>query len=213
METRISALEEQKKNKNRINVYINGDFAFGLSKFVGRKLKEGQILSEAEINDLVHKESREKAYQIALRYISYKQRTLYEVEEKLEKSGFSGDIVSSVVGECEQKGYLDDLEYARQWVDVRSSSKPRSRRQLAYELRKRGISDNLISEAMEFAPEDVELAYELGKKYARRYGHLDQEDFKKKLFGVLARRAFSFDVVNKTVNKLVKEKFNMKDKR
>ncbi len=207
MEKRITALEEQKRNKNRINVYINGSFAFGLSKFIGRNLKEGQIISDQQIDDLVHKESREKAYQIALRFISYKPRSRYTVEEKLKKSGFSEDIISSVVKEFEEKGYLDDLEYARQWVDERSSSKPRSRRQLAYELKKLGISENLILEALKNAPEDVELAYALGKKYLRRYQHLDEDSFKKKLFGVLARRAFSFEVVNRTIDKLAQEKF------
>lgn len=208
MESRITALEEQKRNTNRINVYINGNFAFGLSKFVGRNIKEGQIISEKQIDDLVNKESREKAYQIGLRYISYKPRSCNEVEEKLEKSGFSEEIISSVVGEYKEKGYLDDLEYARQWVDVRSSSKPRSRRQLEYELKKRGISENLISEAIENAPEDIDLAYALGKKYLRRYQHLDEDGFKKKLFGVLARRAFSYEVVKKTVNKLIQEEFD-----
>ena len=203
MEKIITALEQQKNNRNRINVFLNNEFAFGLSAFVGRSLSVGQTLEDLEIDELQNKESREKAFQISLHYIAYKSRTREEVEEKLLNSGFDSELILSIIEEISEKGYIDDLDYAKQWVEIRSSSKPRSKRQMSFELKKKGISEEIINKALGRAPTENELALSLGRKYIRRYQHLDEKDIEKKLFEVLARRAFSYDVIQETLRELV----------
>jgi len=195
MEKTITGLELQKKNPNRINVYLNNEFAFGISRFVGTGLKQGEKIDELSITQLLEKDTREKAFQKAFHFINYRPRSVHEVKEKLGELGFSESVIDAVVNELLIKKYLDDCEYAENWIASRVRSKPRSQKMLQYELRKKIISESIIEEAIKSAPSNNELALRLGKKYLRRFAHIDEKEFSKKMTGVLARRAFPFSVI------------------
>ena len=206
MENKISAIQSQKKDQDRLNIFIDDKFAFGISRFIGHSLVVGQELGPKQIERLADADGREKAYQRALRYISYKTRTVFEVRKKLQKSEFEEIIIHSVLQELEDKNYVNDRDYAAEWIQTRSSSKPRSRRQLSFELRKKGISDDIIENEIIHALDDLDSALKLGRKYLNRYHQLDEKEFQKKMFGVLARRAFPFEIINKTIEKLLYER-------
>ncbi len=206
MENKISAIQSQKKDQDRLNIFIDDKFAFGISRFIGHSLVVGQELGPKQIERLADADGREKAYQRALRFISYKPRTVFEVRKKLQKSEFEEIIIHSVLQELEDKNYVNDRDYAAEWIQTRSSSKPRSRRQLSFELRKKGISDDIIENEIIHAPDDLDSALKLGRKYLNRYRQLDEKEFQKKIFGVLARRAFPFEIINKTIEKLLYER-------
>jgi len=195
MEKTITALELQKKNQNRINVYLDNEFAFGISRFVGAWLEQGEKLNELSITQLLGKDTREKAFQKALRFINYRPRSVDEVKGKLEVLGFGEPVTDAVVNELLKKKYLDDYEYSENWIASRVRSKPRSQRMLRFELRKKHISESIIEEALKSAPSNNELALRLGKKYLHRFAYLNEKEFTKKMTGVLARRAFSFSVI------------------
>ncbi len=195
MEKIITDLELQKKNPNRINVYLDHEFAFGISRFVGAWLKQGEKLDELSITQLLEKDTREKAFQKAFQFINYRPRSVHEVKEKLEEFGFGGSIIDDVANELLNKKYLNDYEFAENWIASRVQSKPRSQEMLRYELRKKLIPERIIEEALKLAPNNNELALRLGKKYLRRFAHLNEKEFTKKMTGVLARRAFPFSVI------------------
>lgn len=202
----ITALEPQKNDPQRINVYIDYQFAFGISRFVGAWLKKGEQLDENRIQLLLDKDLYEKALQKALHFIAFQPRSEKEIRAKLAKYGFKEGVIERVLNELIEKRYLDDARFARDWVESRSQSKPRSRRFYLYELKNKGISETAIQQAIETAPEDAELAYALGVKYLNRFSNLDNAEFAKKMQGVLARRAFSYDVIKETINQLVKNR-------
>jgi regulatory protein len=202
----ITALEPQKNDPQRINVYIDYQFAFGISRFVGAWLKKGEQLDENRIQLLLDKDLYEKALQKALHFIAFQPRSEKEIRAKLAKYGFKEGVIERVLNELIEKRYLDDARFARDWVESRSQSKPRSRRFYLYELKNKGISETAIQQAIETAPEDAELAYALGVKYLNRFSNLDDAEFAKKMQGVLARRAFSYDVIKETINQLVKNR-------
>jgi regulatory protein len=206
MEKIITALEPQKNNPDRINVYINDQFAFGISRYVGAWLKQGETLSDARIQQLMDEDQHEKALQRALRYIAFQPRAEKEVSDKLRKIGFGEDVIGPVMLELREKNYLDDARFAQDWIESRSTSKPRSHRFYTYELKRKGVSEEMIDQALKAAPAEEELAYALGCKYMPRYAGLSQEDFTKKMQGVLGRRAFSYDVIRKTIKKLMLER-------
>ena len=202
MEKIITALEPQKKNPERMNVYLDDQFAFGISRFVGAWLKRGDKLEDAKIKELLDEDQREVALQRALRFIAYQPRSEKEVTDKLTTVGINEAIIDSVMQELKEKNYLDDQRFAQDWIESRCASKPRSYRFYSYELKRKGISEEKINQALQAAPPEEELAYQLGRKYMLRYAALDPEDFKKKMQSVLARRAFSYDVIRQTINKL-----------
>ena len=205
MDKIITAIEPQKKNKNRLNIFVDNEFAFGIDRFAGRSLKVGQILNSAKIQELEIADEREKAYQRALKYISYKPRTKTEIFFKLKSLNFDELTIRAVTEELEEKKYLNDEEYAQDWVQLRSASKPRSKKQLSFELRRKGISEKDIQNALKYAPEDFVSAMNLSRKYKNRYKNLKEIDYRKKMFGVLARRAYPFEIINRVIEKNLSE--------
>ena len=93
MEKTITALETQKNHPDRINVFLDGEFAFGLSRYVGAWLSTGQKIDEIKIKSLTSADEKERALQSALRFIGYKQRTEAEVINKLGKLKYSAEII------------------------------------------------------------------------------------------------------------------------
>lgn len=206
MEKTITALEVQKNNPERINVFLDETFAFGVSRFIALGLKVGQKLNQKGIEELSDRDNREKAYQYALRFIGYKPRTSYELVEKLKVKDIPDFIISSILDEFKEKKYIDDLNFATQWVETRISAHPRSRRMLRHELKQKGIQENEIDLALENAPEDIDLAMELALKNQHKYASLDDDGFKKKMCGLLTRKAFNYSDIQFVVEKLLKSK-------
>ena len=204
MEKTITNLETQKKNPNRINVFLDDEFAFGISRFAGLDLKLGEKIDDSKIEEILEIDIREKAYQKALRFINYRSRTAFEVRNKLTTLGFENDVVESILSELIEKEYINDREFAENWVSSRCHSKPRSRRMIQYELKKKSIPEEFIQKALNSMPNDDELAVTLGKKYLHRFKDLDEKQFTKKMTGILARRAFPFSVVHAAIIKLNK---------
>ena len=184
-------------------MYLDDTFGFGVSRYVAAGLRIGQYLNQEQIDSVSDLDIREKAYQIALRYIGYKPRTRQEVIKKLQASGYSEMIIISVTDELEEKKYLDDQDYAHQWVDTRISSHPRSQRMLIYELRNKGMTDETIHEALQEAPTDYDLAMKLGKKNLEKFAGLNNEIFQKKMWGLLSRKAFGYEVIKQVVEQLL----------
>ena len=137
MEKIITELEPQKNNPERINVYLDDQFAFGISRFVGAWLKRGDKLEDAKIKELLDEDQREKALQRALRFIAYQPRSEKEVTDKLAAAGIEEAIIDAVMQELREKNYLNDQRFAESWIESRCASKPRSYRFYSYELKRK----------------------------------------------------------------------------
>lgn len=208
MNHRITEIKVQKRSPQRVNIYLDGEFAFGLSRIVAGWLQVGQELSEEKIASLKDEEEREAAYQRALKFISYQMRTERQVRRKLSKNGFSEDIVQSTIQRLHRSGLIDDHKYANLWVENRSDLRPRSHRALSYELRRKGIPDRVIDQALKDAVPDETLAYKAGIKQSRKLRKLEKTEFRRKLSGFLARRGFSYEIISRTVDRIWTEKID-----
>ena len=200
-ENRITRLAVQKKNPKRVNVYLDGNFAFGLYRDTAAWLEIGQVLSDEKINELLVKDQEREVYQKAVEFISYKPRTSQETRRKLQKAGYDESLIENTLAQLTQYGLLNDESYAGQWVDERKRLKPRSKRMLAYELRKKGISDDLIQSAVEDV-DDFQSAREIAESRLYRYEGLSKFEFRTKLGNYLAGKGFSYDVISETTQAL-----------
>ncbi|MAT43222.1 MAG: RecX family transcriptional regulator [Anaerolineaceae bacterium] len=206
MAKKITALKVQKKNPERLNIYLDGEFAFGLSRIVAAWLSIGQELDQSQIDSLLAKDEIEVAYQRALKFLSYKARSAHEVAQKLTKVGFSDEVTNIVIDRLLTKEYLNDKKFASLWVENRSAFRPRSYRVLSWELKQKKISEDIIQEVLAEADTELELAESAAQKYYRRLENLDYESFQKRLSGYLARRGFSYSIVKQVVKNLWEEK-------
>lgn len=195
MTRKITALSAQKRNPQRINVYLDGEFAFGLARIVAAWLHVGQELDDEKIARLQAEDEHEAAYQKALNLLSYRPRSEAEVRRKLSENKQPEEVIEYVIERLKNSGLLDDARFAQMWVENRSELRPRSRRALEYELRQRGVDAQDIALALEELDEQ-EMAYRLAQKQARKYKNLEWKDFRQKMVRSLAQRGFGYEIIS-----------------
>ena len=204
MGRRITAIIAQKHNPQRVNIYLDGEFAFGLSRIVAAWLSVGQELDDEKIASLQQEDAQEVAYQIALHLLSYRTRTEAEVRAHLMKKGIDEGIIQSVLERLQRSALLDDQRFAQEWVENRNEYRPRGRRALAYELRQKGVPDETIQAALEQLDEE-ELAYQAAQKKARQLKQMEWQEFKQRMYAFLARRGFSYETSAPVVARIWQE--------
>lgn len=203
MEREITAIKAQKRNRQRVSIYLDGEYAFGLSRFVAGWLEPGRKLTEAEIVKLQEEDTYEIAFQKALQFINHRPRSITETRRRLKDKGFEEEVIETTIQKLVEKQFLNDLKFARLWIENRNTFRPRSNRLLAYELRLKGVSDDVIAQALEsFGGDQTELAYQAGIKKAKQCQNETRLDFLKKVGGFLGRRGFHYGIVKPTVERL-----------
>ena len=198
---KITALEPQKRRPDRVNLYLDDQFAFGLSRIVAGWLQVGQELSDGKVAALRAEETREQAQQQALLLISYRPRSADEVRQNPRKHEYAETVIETVVARLQEAGLIDDLRFAQTWVENRAAFRPRSQRALQMELRRKGVAEDVIERALEDADDDG-AALQAGRQKARRFAALEWQDFRRKLGEFLARRGFGYDVIAPTVRQV-----------
>ena len=190
----ITALQAQKKNKERVNVYIDGRFAFGLAAIEAVRLRHGQKLSDEEIAALQDRDEAHQAHEVALRYLDYRPRSVDEIRRHLKSKQVEPDVIDEIVERLTDAGLLDDRAFARYWLENRRDFRPRGQRALRMELRQKGVPDDVIDEALEQEHSEDEAAYQAASTQARKIRTADPVEFRRKLEAHLARRGFSYDI-------------------
>ncbi|MCE5207678.1 MAG: RecX family transcriptional regulator [Chloroflexi bacterium] len=194
MESKITALKAQKRDPSRINVYLNGKFAFGIDRLVGAWLTVGQVMDAEKIEKLVQADTLEKAYQKALNFLGYRVRSEAEIRQKLHEAGYDEELIDHVITRLLNSRLAGDSAFAQNWIENRSNFRPRSRRMLRMELRQKGVEESVIDEALENAPDETEMARKVGQKYANRLHDADKVVFCKKMTDYLLRKGFDFSI-------------------
>ncbi len=183
--------------KTKYKVYIDGQFAFVLYKgeLSRYHVIEGQKLSEEAYEKIRGEILTKRAKLRAMHLLNAMGRTESQLTEKLKQGGYPEDIVKEALAYVKSFGYVDDINYARNFIDHRKDKK--SRKEIVMLLRGKGVSDEDIERAMEecYEKETAVLAIEkLMRK--RRYvpGEASYEG-KQKFMAYLMRKGFSYDDV------------------
>jgi len=198
----ITAIKAQRKNAQRVSIFLDGEFAFGLTRIVAGWLQVGQILDEEKIARLKAEDELEMAYLRAVNFLSYRPRSTAEVRQNLRKYKVPALLIEPTIERLVEKNFLNDLEFAKFWVENRNAFRPRGERALKIELRQKGISDEIIEEVLEALVDEESLAYQAGLKRAKKLARYDWQDFRKKLGAFLARRGFSYAVISPLLPRL-----------
>ncbi len=201
----ISALKAQRGGRERVNVYLDGEFAFGLALIHALWLRIGQTLSDAEIAELKAADTLEKAKQRALGLISYRPRSVKEVQDRLKKAGADNDTIENVVVALKSAGLLDDEAFSKTWVESRLRASPRSKRMIAWELKHKGVGIETIETALEEADDD-DAAYRAAMKRWPKVQSLEPRERKRKLSEYLARNGFNYETIDNVITKLESDK-------
>ncbi len=198
----ITRLQIQQKNKERVNIFLDEEYAFSLELMLAAGLRKGQQLTEAEITALQADDERKRAYAAALTFLGQRVRSQTEVAQRLEQREFTPEAIAQTLARLQQEGYLDDTTFGQQWVANRQRFRPRSERALRYELRRKGMENSLIDEVIQEAEIDEDAAAwaALQPKIARWQG-LERAQFSQKAGGFLARRGFGHEVARRVIDR------------
>ena len=201
---KITAMVMQKNTPNRVNIHLDGEFAFGLARIVAAWLRVGQELSEEKIEQLQAEDARERAFQQAMLFLSYRARSESEIRKNLLRHEIPETVIEQTLERLRQDGLANDSQFASAWVENRSTFRPRSRRMMAMELKQKGLDEEAIRAAIETV-DDESAAYEAAQKKVPRFKSLEWNEFRRKLSEFLARRGFSYSTIAPVVTRIWNE--------
>ncbi len=200
----ITALDINQRDKERVKLYLDDEFVMSLPHLVAAKLSLGQRLSQLEIEALADTGAEQRAFDRAVRFLSYRPRSAEEVRRNLAKHKVADSLIVPVLERLERLGYLDDLGFARFWLENRNRFKPMGPRALRYELRTKGIADEIIESVLVDNEED-EAAYRAAAGRANRIKRTTRQAFRQRLNGLLRRRGFESETIRDVVLRLERE--------
>lgn len=206
---KITSISAQIKDKNRVNISVDGKYRFSLDIFqlVDLGIKIGCEFNEIELINLEQESQFGKVYGRALEYCFIRLHSAREVKDYLYrktrstrdkkgdlKPGISSDITLRVFDRLTDKGYVNDIKFAQYWVENRSLNKGVSLRKLTAELCLKGISSIIIDQVLNETQRNDET--EIQKIITKKRTRYPDE---KKLILYLIRSGFNYDDIKQAL--------------
>jgi regulatory protein len=206
---KITALEPQVTNPERINVFVDGRFLLGVNASVVFQmgLEPEQELQPVQLEELRSEAAMQQAVDRAYNYLSYRPHSREEVRRYLRRKETPPAIIDAALARLEQLDLVNDHAFASFWVESREQFSPRGARALKNELRMKGVEREVVEELID-DEKDEERALLAGRKKALslvRIPTMDFATFRTRLGSFLQRRGFGYEVSTRTVRALWKE--------
>ena len=208
MNTRkVTKIEIQKKRKNRCNIYLDEEFAFGLDQDILLKfdLYKGRELSDTDIENILDAEEKKNAKDRAIKFLSHRDRSEREIVDKLKQIGFNREVIEWTLSELKRMKFIDDKKFAVSFANTKMISKPVGEFLLRRELASKGIDEENIEQAVEKAYNEKDqetIAFELAQSRMKRYRNLEAAKAKKRISDFLLRRGFNWDITSSVIERL-----------
>lgn len=200
----ITNIQQQIKDETRVNVFIDEKYVFSLSKIdiSNYNINENEYISKEKYDEIIENVVFGKAKMTALRFLGNKDRTKKEVIRKLKEKGYNKEVTKRTLEFLLNYGYINDITYAKKYVNQRVNVKGYGKNKVIYELRQKGINDKIIDKVTEDIEEDEEnTALKFATKKAKNLDLSNYSD-RQKIFSYLQRRGFSYQIIKKTLLKI-----------
>ncbi len=145
-----------------------------------------------------------RAKTIAFQFLKIRNRSEKEIRTQLLKKKISSEIIDQTIPYLKNSELINDRQFARDWIAMRLQ-KPMGRRRIFFELKQKGISEEILEEETKVVPREEgeeRIVETLARKRLERYKNLDETKQKRRVFEYLARRGFEVDTVKKVVEHL-----------
>ena len=196
----ITALQAGKRK--RVAVLLDDGPSFTLALTLAAGLRVSQQLDLAEIERLQTEDAIARALDQAARFLARRPRSVAEVRRNLLQKGFAEPAVSAALQRCGEQGWLNDLDFARFWVEDRLRFRPMGRRALAHGLRQKGVEPETIETALADL-DGLDAARRAARDRLRRWRDLTQPEVKRRLWAFLQRRGFGGDLCHQVVQEIL----------
>lgn len=218
---KITSVEPQKKNTNRYNIFLDGQFAFGADEdlVVDKRLIVGKEIKPDDLQLLIEEAELGKLMERLYGLLGRRQRSEKEIRDYLRiknhesrikgKQEVSELVIGQLVDKLKRKGLIDDLEFARAWVQSRSKKKGMVA--LKSELFQKGIAREIIEEVIGsgfMVHSQEQTAKKLLEKRIERWKNLPEIEIKQKSLRFLMSRGFEYDIAKEVLENVLKEDYN-----
>ena len=199
----ITAITPQKKDKSRCNIEVDGKFYCGLKldTALANGLKAGMHVELSELSKMQLESEKLTALDKALKHISVSMKTEKEIRLFLKRKGYLEDVACYVLDMMKDYGYVDDETYASSYVE--GASKRKGSRLLQFELRQKGVDDEIIESVLSTLEDETESAKRCLEKYMR--GKPFDEATLKKAYRNLLSKGFDYDTCKQAIESLKDE--------
>ena len=166
----ITGLEFHQRDKERVKLFLDDEFVLDLPLMEAARLRRGQSLTEAEVLELTERSATSsRLLTVPFAFYPTDHAVLKKFAAILSRKRFRILSSRSLLSDCKQRGYVDDLEFARFWIANRERFKPMGSRALKYELRQKGVDDEIMDVALAEVDES-ESAYRAAEARCRGTG-------------------------------------------
>jgi len=196
----ITAIEPQKRKKNRYNIYADGEYiaSLGDEAIVRASIKVGAAISQSAIDEAVLADNTQYAFDSAAALLAHGMRTRGDLEQRLRDRGIADAAIETAMNRLAAYGYVDDKAYAKEFVRCDMASGRWGRIVVAQRLREKKLSREIIDESLKAYTDEDE------KKNARcqlqafvsKNKDTDKRLVRQKAFAALTRHGFSYDIIS-----------------
>ena len=190
---KITEIKQNIKNKNKVSIFVDDEFCCSVMQESVEKnrLIVGQEIDEKLLNETLFESEREIAFNKVLNLICRTSKTKAQIQEYLLKKGFSDEVSIKVIEMLEEYRYIDDNEYAKNYISFYGGTK--GKRRIEHELKLKGVSESIIEFNREELPNQTITATTIAKKFMKN--REINKDNTNKLYRHLVMKGFDFGVV------------------
>jgi len=203
---KITKIQPQ-RNIDRVNIYIDEKFAFGLSIEIAYKynLEKNMEIDEEYIDNVLKAEEQDRANNYAIKLLSYRWRSEKEIIDKMKEKGYEIDMIDSTIDYLYRQNLLNDKRFAETLARDKINLNKWGSYRIKQDLYMKGISKDIIDEVLEeYCDDEYERAMKLAKKKITSYKKDDKNAIYRKLGGFLQRKGYSYDCVSRILKELLK---------
>ena len=206
---KITAIEPQKHDPDRVSVFVDGEFRMGVSVEIAHAahLRVGDEVTEARLAEVERRDRGWQAREAALHLLAVRPRAAVELARRLRTKGYEPEVADEVIERLRELGMIDDAAFAGTLVRDRVRLRPSGERRLASELRAKGVDEDVAREAIRDTLEgegtdERELALRAADKWRTRPGE-ERDRARRRLHGFLARRGFGGETIREVIDEVL----------
>lgn len=209
---KITKIEIQKRNKDRVNVFVDEEYAFSLHAEIIYKysIKVGDDITKDFMETISEVEEQKQANTYALNLISRAFKTEKQIRTKMTDKGFKDIHIDKTIAMLKEYRYIDDTLYTKNYISDSVAFTKSGKNKIKTKLYQKGVASETINELINELIDDEQQfnsALEIG---AKKYKSIRETDIRKKnqkLISFLQYRGFSFDIIKKVLNTLSDEEY------
>ncbi len=205
----ITAIKQQKNNKNRYAIYLDEEYAFSCNDelVVKLKLKSGNQIDMEKLEEIIQEDNIKESFNKALNYLTSRSRTQQEVIDYLTEKGFDNEAINISIDRLKGYQFIDDNRYASNFIKNKSQSQLKGKRLIQQELFSKGVDEDIIEESLTSysSTDELENAIKIGTQYFFSKKNLPYNQIKQKLSNKLITKGYSWEIVSECLQNIEKD--------